>query len=584
MRLSRYGGAVAVAGLLAAACGGTPPPVVRPGTASPATAPADPASDRIVITTDTPVAGTGVISGRIVTDDDPPRAIARARVILTADTLPDPRVVITGADGAFSFEKVPPGSYTLTASASGYAPQYYGARRAGPPAPVVLGDGQRADALEIVLPRAGVIVGQVMDEDDRPFVGAIVDALVSRTEEGRPMLVSLSSATTDDRGEFRLTGLPAGQYYVSALDPAFAHVGDHTGSLRYTATYYPGVLFVEQATRVSVVPGVEPDLKIAFKLQIVRPATVSGIIATPDRKQLMSGAVIMSPVHGEALASIPSDDVRILPDGSFTFRNVAPGMYQIRARAELDPYSVALFATYRLRVHGRDIRNVEMLLLPGATVNGTVQYEAVATPRPPTFTGIRVRAPFSDGSIFGDALTGDVTPSGNFSIRGLMSGTHYITVEGLDYPWVLRRVLWRGQDITDVAIDVQSQELVENVQITLTDVTSDVSGTVRDAKGRPAADALVMIIPLAQHFWTRTSRRFALTYTDANGRYRVRGLPAGDYRAVASVEFDESEIYRTEILNQFVAEGMALALADREARTVNLGLTALSTLGRTRTP
>ena len=38
---------------------------------------------------------------------------------------------------------------------------------------------------------------------------------------------------TDDRGEFRLTGLPAGQYFIVARDPAFNNVGDESGALRY---------------------------------------------------------------------------------------------------------------------------------------------------------------------------------------------------------------------------------------------------------------------------------------------------------------------------------------------------------------
>ncbi|HXG56271.1 MAG TPA: carboxypeptidase-like regulatory domain-containing protein [Vicinamibacterales bacterium] len=586
MLLSRYAAAriLALTCLLAAACGGTPPPVTQPTpTVKPPSA-LDPAAARMGATplpAEKPIP-TGAITGRI-TGGVPAAPLPRARVILTTETLPEPRVTIAGQDGSYRFEKLPPGNYGILATASNYAPQLYAQRRTTAPPPIVLADAQQLTGIDVDLPPAGVIIGQVLDEDQRPFVGASVDALASRMDNNQSTLVTMATATTDDRGEFRLTGLPEGQYYVSAFDPAFSDVGDETGPLRYAATYYPGVVLVEQATRVSVRPGVASDLKINFTLKIIRPARVAGLIATPDKKQLMSGAVIMTAVHGEGLATVPSQDVQINPDGTFVFRNVAPGLYQIRARAEVDPEGIALFATYRTLVNGRDISNVDLVLLPGATIAGTVSFEPVQNPKPVTFAGLRVRAPFADGSNFGDVLTGDVTLEGTYRIRGLMSGIHYMTVQGLEGPWVLKEILSRGQDITDVQLDVENKQVIEDIRIVLTDAANDVSGTVRDARGRPVPESLVVLLPLAPNFWTPTSRRFALRYADEQGRYRVRGLPAGEYRAIASVELDESEIYRKELLTEFFERGTPFTLAERQTRTLDLTLTSLAKLKRTST-
>lgn len=568
--------------LVPAACSAARPPVTQP------MAPADVqdlAEPEAVGTAglkaeEVQAADTGSITGRVLTTTDPAGPIVRARVILSGEAVPESRIAITGEDGTFTFDKLPGGSYTVTASASGFAPQAYGQRRGGPAAAIALTSGQRLTAIDIPLAAAGVIVGQVLDEDGKPFVGAVVEALIPRTQDNQTSLVSMSDARTDDRGMFRLAGLPEGQYYVTAFDPAFENVGDHTGPLRYTPTYYPGVASITDATRVGVTPGEEPSSKIVVKLRILRPATLTGVLATPDESLLMSGFVIMSPVRGEALASVPSDDVEILPDGSFTFRNVAPGEYQIRARAQTDTFKVALFATYRISVDGRDIGNIHMPLRPGATMSGTVTYLAQQTPRPLAFTGIRVRAPFWDGSSFGDSLTGDVAPDGSFDIRGVMSGTHYVTVEGLAHPWVIRNISWRGRDITDLPLDVESRQTVDGLRVTLTDLASEVTGTVRDAKGRAVTDALVMALPVSAQFWTRSSRRFGVTRTDDTGRYRLRGLPAGDYRLVASVDLDESELNRREILAQYSAEGLPLGLGDRDTRTLDL---ALATVRRTTT-
>jgi hypothetical protein len=302
--------------------------------------------------------------------------------------------------------------------------------------------------------------------------------------------------------------------------------------------------------------------------------TISGRITSDDGRPLTSGAVMMAPAQGERPASTATDDVMILPDGSFSFRNVPPGRYQIRARAETGPGGTTLFATFNVLADGRDITNVAMVLLPGAIVAGTLVVDAVRASKPATLSRLRVRAPLSDGSSFGEALTGSVQQGGSYLIRGLMPGSHVLTVEGLQDPWVLKGVTYRGQDVTDSGLDANSRQRFDDVRVTITDVASEVSGVVRDAAGAAVPDATVLIAPLAQQFWTPTSRRFRLLRTDPAGRYRVRGLPAGEYRALASLELDAGETYRPELVKQVRAASTPLSLASLEQRVLDLLLTS----------
>lgn len=521
--------------------------------------------------------GTASIRGKVASSADAP--LGRARIVLTSPTLSESRVALSRADGTYEFTHLPAGSYALSTSRSGYAPQGYGERRSTPATPVTVGDGQSLTGIDFSLRPAGVIVGRVLDEDDQPFAGATVDALVPRTEQGQPTLAAVATTESDDRGAFRLTGLAAGQYYVSAFDPAFAHVGDETGPLRYSATYYPGVASPDRATPVTVTPGVEPPPGvISIVLKIVRPARVIGRLSAPNGGRLLSGAVIMT--HTDVAMTVPSQDAMILPDGNFTFSNVLPGRYEIRARGELLPGDTAHFATFRLLVDGRDITDVQMTLLPGAIISGMIVVEAVRTPTPAAIGGIRVRAPLTDGSTFGDALTGEVLPNGSFAIRGVMAGSHLVTVEGLPYPWIVKSVVSRGQDITDVGLEADARQRFENVTITLTDAATELSGVVRDGKGKAVADAVVLLIPLAQQFWHRTSRRFGLLRTGAEGRFRIRGLPQGEYRAVASLDLDENDAFRTTVLEQLSDLGAPLSLKDLEPRVLDLQLTSADRMRR----
>lgn len=320
---------------------------------------------------------------------------------------------------------------------------------------------------------------------------------------------------------------------------------------------------------------------LAVLVQAGNGATVSGIIRTPDGRPLITGAVAMRAIGDEAAPAIRSQDVRILPSGSFTFRNVPPGDYQIRARGDVGGDSPALFATFKLRVEAHDIGNVDITLVPGARLEGHVVVEPSKRTRTPLPPRMRVRAPLADGSTFGEALTGDVRPDGSYAIRGLMTGTHVIALEGLRPPWVLQSVTWRGQDITDAGITAESHETYSEVRVTISDVASEITGRVRDAKGAPVANAAVIVIPTAPQFWTRTSRRLRLIHADAAGRYSVRGLPDGEYHLVALPQIEDSEAYRRDRLEELARGGTPLAIKDRTVQTLDVTLFAPGRLTET---
>ena len=304
-------------------------------------------------------------------------------------------------------------------------------------------------------------------------------------------------------------------------------------------------------------------------------ARVTVTLATPDRRKLINAAVIMTPGADHGPTAEQVGDVMIYPDGSFTFNNVQPGSYQIRGRAETEAGGASLFAIYRIVVKDRD-ETVRLTLRPGASVSGRISADAASTARPATLAGLRIQAPFLDGTSFGDRPAGETLADGSFIIRGVISGTHAITVEGLPEPWVLKHVTYRGQDISDTGLEADSGQRLADVRVTITDIASEVNGIVRDAEGRGVSGAKVLIIPAASQFWTRVSRRFGRTSTDADGRYRYRGLPSGEYRVVAST-LDERDVYRRDLLRELSKLGVTLSLDAVATRAIDLRLTPVAT-------
>jgi hypothetical protein len=514
--------------------------------------------------------GKGSIGGTVTGEPDG-GALARARVLLRSAALAQPRVTLTDAKGGFRFDALPAGDYEVTVQRSGWVLPF----ASGGPArgmAVRLGDGEARSGLALVLQRAATIPGRILDEDGTPAASIEVDALSLRAGDGAP-LAPAASARTDDRGEFRITGLPAGQYFLVARDPSFTNVGDETGVLRYAPTYHPGVFSTGEAEPVSVSAGRESP-RVEFRLRIVRPARVSGSIATPDRRPLLSGAVLLIARDSALNLPLPADDVEFLPNGRFSLRNVPPGRYQIRARAEIDPDEVMWFSTFTLTVEERDVDGVSMLLAPGASAAGRVDWDRRPGAARPTGPGIRVRAPFADGTSFGDSLTGQVGDGGNFQIRGVMTGSHYFGIEGLPSPWALTSVVWRGRNILDQPTSVAEGERLHDLRLVASPAVAELQGMVRDREGRPSGDVLVVTAAPPPALMSTANPRFRTIRTDSAGRYRLSGLPAGDYRVAALAGTDELLAQRREWLGRVSARGAAVSVP-REGVTT-LDLTALS--------
>jgi len=509
--------------------------------------------------------GTARIGGTVKSAADD-RPLSRARVIALAENATEPHVAITGADGKYVISDLPAGAYTISVTRTGYAPQTYGQGRQLSGVPLTIASGQQVAGIDLALIPGRSITGRILDEDGTAFAGAVVEALVSRFQAGADTLVSVASAQTDDRGEFRLFGLPPGQYYVSASDPAFRSVMTAKGVLRYSPTYYPGVPFADQAKTI-MLTGSEQPLRVEFALKLVPPARVSGQIAAEDGRQLLNGVIIMSPRGGEGVPMVAPDNPMLLPDGRFSFGHVVPGRYQIRARGQTDPSGNPLFAVFSIEILGADIEGISMTLRPGAQLEGRLAIDGRRGSKAPLLPTLRVRAPFTDGTSFGDALTGTVQSDGTFVLRGLMNGGHQIVVDGLQPPWVVKSILYRGSDITDRQIDISAKEQFKDVRITITDASSIVTGVVKNARNVPVANVGVLVFPNVPLFWMRTNRRMRVAYTDAEGRFTLPGLPSGEYVAVASMSVDESDLGRRDRLRALQAIGVPFRLETDDAQT-----------------
>lgn len=133
----------------------------------------------------------------------------------------------TGADGSFRIANVAPGEYYVEVTMPGYLDPLRGLRDSpelstsareqlnGLVTRVSVTAGQSATAT-VTIYRGGSIDGHVSYDDGGPAAGVSVQAFDASTTPSTGASGSSGYATSDDRGEFRITGLADGTYLVYA--------------------------------------------------------------------------------------------------------------------------------------------------------------------------------------------------------------------------------------------------------------------------------------------------------------------------------------------------------------------------------
>src|SRR4029453_18943809 len=198
-----------------------------------------------------PKIGPGRLRGRVIAGDTG-SAVRRAQVRISGSEI-GTKTALTDTQGRYEFRDLPAGRFNVSVSKSGFVTMQYGQNRPFEPGrPIELVDAQKMDKADVALPRGSVLAGRVADEFGEAVAEAEVTAMRMQYTNGRRRLVpSGRNGITNDLGQFRIYGLPPGEYYVSAtlrnmssmmMDMLGGGPGGPTGSNQntgYAATYYP---------------------------------------------------------------------------------------------------------------------------------------------------------------------------------------------------------------------------------------------------------------------------------------------------------------------------------------------------------
>src|SRR4029078_5186507 len=95
-----------------------------------------------------------------------------------------------------------------------------------------------------------------------------------------------------------------------------------------------------------------------------------------------------------------------------------------------------------------------------------------------------------------------------------------------------------------------SGQALAGVTFTFSDRLTEVNGTITDDRNTPVTDYTVLAFPTDEQFWNAQSRHIMTTRPDQNGKYQLRGLPAGDYYLAAVDPEKQGEWFEPDFLEK----------------------------------
>ncbi len=463
----------------------------------------------------------------VVLENRSTRPLARTQVVLHVldqSYMSRNNAAMTDSAGRFSFRGLAPGVYMVSASRAGYADANYGQKRwSGSGSPIVLqSDGKFF--CEIRLKRLGAVSGEVLDENQ---VGLPGNTVVAYPADREPRVAG--SASSDDRGVFRISGLPPGRYYIRTSPQVLVD------SRSLAPTYYG------QTSR-------KADASI---VEVALDAETTGVRVEPLTGRLgrLSGFV----TGGAAAVTLYSDtgkqQISVPADGRFTFESLAPGDYEILAVGTTNPQ----LAAYRKLLLTEGAQETTLTLAPWPVVHVSIE-EADGGAIDPHTVLLSLRLKGRSDLPVPRLRGGDFTsvPPGEYSSSGL----------GMDYYVQSIRSSQASQAPGEfVALPGEQVEIAMRISRH----PASLKGKTLAGGDTPAVGAPVFLNALDPELRKRIGGAQA-TRTTEDGVYSFRGLPPGQYQVVSSFEYMSAD----EIDWQSISK--TVALEERQEAELDLEL------------
>ena len=482
--------------------------------------------------------GTATVAGVVTLKGEPARNVSVALQPAGQYNQKDTQRTMTDEAGRFRFERIKAGRYVLGALAPGFVSP--SDTQFGPQGKTInLADGENAQ-VELPLRVGGVITGRVTDSRGNPVVGEAIQ-LYRLNQQGKPEAMWLGPNgmfyAADDRGIYRLYGLPAGRYLVGlGFEQRPNSFTMTTSRVFYPRTYHPNATDQSQARPVEVSEGRETSGIDIVISELKRNYDVTGRVTYADTGRPAVGMEVgygsffagSNYVGLSSFGSAPTNSA-----GEFRIQNILPGKYAASAQPGKDDDSYS--EPVRFEIADGDVEDLELKLHRGGSISGVVVAEVVADPAAAAkISSLRFLLNVRSQALIARDKRWEVAPAANggFTVKGLPAGKvgfSMIPNEASKGFSILR--LERDGAIQRDGIDLGAGEQITGVRLALGFGSGVVRGQIRIVGGA-LPETVALSVGARRPDTGLTVGRTA--QPDARGIFRLDNLPPGEVEIYVS--------------------------------------------------
>ncbi len=470
---------------------------------------------------------------------------------------------LSGADGSFQFTRLKADKYSLDAVAGGYLVSAYDEHENFSSA-IVTGAGVDTESLILKITPAANISGRITDEVGDPVRGAIVTLYRENHEEGKSRITSFRNSPTNDLGEYELTSLPPGNYFLSAkatpwyaTHPQLVNSAnpmktagsvDHNLDVAYPRIFYADAMDSDGATPIPVQAGDRIDIDLHPRPQ----AAVALTVHADTRGQGASALQLQESVFGQ-----PEDvygQMQVTDTGT-VFVGIPPGRYILKQSNQTtgNGKSMAINLT-------SDNGNIDAMSgEEEGTIKMHLQTENGLGSASVTMVALR-------STIGGIAAMQVVNEKGDVEFSGVKPGDYSVSVYATDnHVYYVSKLLSENGKASNNLLSIAAG--------TTTSFTAKVArpscaieGFVRK-DGKAAPGAMVVLVPAAPEADIELFRR---DQSDLDGSFVLLNVMPGKYTAVAILDGWTLEWGKPEVLAQYLPKGVPVTVSASEQQSLHL--------------
>jgi hypothetical protein len=346
-------------------------------------------------------------------------------------------------------------------------------------------------------------------------------------------------------------------------------MGESDDRSGYAPTYFPGTSNMAEAQRVTVGLGqILSDLNMA--LMPARTARITGI-ALDSLGRPLAGMVMAMP-RTDSMMFMFGPPGQIRQDGSFSIGGLAPGSYVLQTNGMGGPDAES--ASAEVTISGDDVTGVRLVASKPSIASGRVIVDpAAAQTLRPSSLHVMVQPVVFDLPMMGGNAPAVVNDDLTFELKA-RPGKMRFALAGQAPGWSIRAVRYRGVDVTDSGVEFRANENLTDIELELTNRVTDLTGLVTNGRGEPVKDYSVVVFAQDHDKWTPNSRYLRTGRPDQDGRFKVSGLPPGQYHIVALEYLDQDNWNEPEYLERVQSKSTSVSINEGETKSVDLKVTS----------